>query len=75
MSPQSIDSFALVWLFRYWAWHWAEAIPATFFTRKIFLEDFNVMNPFYKQTLFLMGKGERDKAITNYGQLVYLQRG
>lgn len=33
-------------------------------TRKIFLEDFNAMNPFYKQTLFLTGKGERDKAIT-----------
>jgi hypothetical protein len=46
-----------------------------FFTRKIFLEDFSAMNPFYKQTLFLTGKGERDKAVTNYGQLVYLQRG
>jgi hypothetical protein len=46
-----------------------------FFTRKIFLEDFNARNPFYKQTLFLTGKGERDKAIANYDQLVYLQRG
>jgi hypothetical protein len=41
-----------------------------FFTRKMFLEDFNAMNPFYKQTLFLTGKGERDKAIANYDQLL-----
>jgi Protein of unknown function (DUF2892) len=41
-----------------------------FFTRKIFLEDFNAMNPFYKQTLFLTGKGERDQAIANYEQLL-----
>jgi hypothetical protein len=41
-----------------------------FFTRKIFLEDFNALNPFYKQTLFLTGKGERDKAIANYEQLL-----
>jgi len=27
-----------------------------FFTRKLFIEDFNVMNNFYKQTLFLTGK-------------------
>jgi hypothetical protein len=41
-----------------------------FFTRKMFLEDFNAMYPFYKQTLFLTGKGEREKAIANYEQLV-----
>lgn len=41
-----------------------------FFTRKLFLEDFNAMNPFYKQTLFLTGKGERDKAIANYELLL-----
>lgn len=41
-----------------------------FFTRKIFLEDFNAMNPFYKQTLFLTGKGEREQAIANYEQLL-----
>jgi len=39
-------------------------------TRKLFLEDFNAMNPFYKQTLFMTGKGERDKAIANYEQLL-----
>lgn len=41
-----------------------------FFSRKIFLEDFNAMNPFYKQTLFLTGKGEREKAVANYEQLL-----
>jgi hypothetical protein len=41
-----------------------------FFTRRLFLEDFNTMNVFYKQTLFMTGKGERDKAITNYEQLL-----
>ena len=28
------------------------------------------MNHFYKQTLFLTGKGEREKAIFNYDQWV-----
>lgn len=41
-----------------------------FFTRKFFLEDFNRMNNFYKQTLFLTGQGQRDEAISNYGKLV-----
>ena len=41
-----------------------------FFTRKLFIEDFNVMNNFYKQTLFLTGKNEREKAIANYENLI-----
>jgi len=41
-----------------------------FFTRKFFIEDFNVMNNFYKQTLFLTGKNEREKAIANYENLI-----
>jgi len=41
-----------------------------FFTRKLFIEDFNVTNNFYKQTLFLTGKNERDKAIANYENLI-----
>jgi len=41
-----------------------------FFSRKLFIEDFNVMNNFYKQTLFLTGKNERQKAITNYESLI-----
>jgi len=35
-------------------------------SRKWFLEDFNAMNHFYKQTLFLTGKNERVAANTNY---------
>ena len=41
-----------------------------FFTRKLFIEDFNVMNNFYKQTLFLTGKNEREKAVANYENLI-----
>lgn len=41
-----------------------------FLTRKMFLEDFNAMNPFYKQTLFFTGKGDREKALANYEQLL-----
>lgn len=40
------------------------------FTRKVFLEDFNAMNDFYKKTLFLTGKNEREQAIVNYESLV-----
>jgi hypothetical protein len=43
---------------------------SNFFTRKLFLEDFNAMNPYYKQTLFLTGKGERERAIANYEKLL-----
>jgi hypothetical protein len=41
-----------------------------FFTRKLFLEDFNAMNDYYKQTLFLTGKNERAKAIEKYDLLL-----
>lgn len=40
-----------------------------FFTRKLFLEDFNAMNEHYKQALFLSGKGDRNGAIINLDQL------
>lgn len=43
---------------------------SAFFTRKLFLEEFNAMNHFYKQTLFLTGKNEREKAVANYEKLV-----
>lgn len=46
------------------------AYGSHFFTRKFFLEDFNRMNNFYKQTLFLTGQGQRDEAFANYGKLV-----
>lgn len=43
---------------------------SSFFTRKLFLEDFNAMNDHYKQTLFLTGKNERVKANEKYDLLV-----
>ncbi|MDO8277935.1 MAG: DUF2892 domain-containing protein [Burkholderiaceae bacterium] len=43
---------------------------SAFFTRKLFLEDFNSMNTFYKQTLFLTGKNERKQALDNYEKLL-----
>lgn len=42
---------------------------SAFFTRNFFLEDFNAMNHFYKQTLFLTGKEQREEAIANLDQL------
>ena len=41
-----------------------------FVTKKAFLEDFNAMNDHYKQTLFLTGKNEREKANAKYALLV-----
>jgi hypothetical protein len=46
------------------------AYGSQFFSKKFFLEDFNAMNNFYKQTLFLTGKSEREKAVANYDQLL-----
>jgi hypothetical protein len=43
---------------------------SNFFTRKLFLEDFNAMNDHYKQTLFLTGKAERTKANAKYNLLM-----
>jgi len=43
----------------------AGAYGSIFFSRKFFLEDFNAMNNFYKQALFLSGKEDRDGAVQN----------
>ena len=45
------------------------AYGSMFFSRKLFLEDFNSMNAHYKQALFLTGKGDREGAISNLDQL------
>lgn len=42
---------------------------SAFLTRKFFLEDFNAMNHFYKQTLFLTGREQRPEAIANLDRL------
>ncbi|WP_158558912.1 YgaP family membrane protein [Rhodoferax lacus] len=46
------------------------SFASSFFSRKVFLEDFNVMNDHYKQTLFLTGKNERAKANAKYDLLI-----
>jgi len=43
---------------------------SNFFTKKIFLEDYNKMNQYYKQTLFYTGQGARPEALSNYTYLV-----
>lgn len=39
-------------------------------TKKKFLEDFNHMNNYYKQTLFLTGQSKREEAKTQYDSLI-----
>lgn len=43
---------------------------SNFFTKKFFLEDYNRMNNYYKQTLFNTGNEKRDESIANYNSLV-----
>jgi len=43
---------------------------SAFFTKKFFLDDYNQMNNFYKQTLLYTGQDKREEAMTNYNQLV-----
>ncbi len=40
-----------------------------FFSKKFFLEDFNRMNNFYKQTLFNTGQDKRSESVKNYESL------
>ncbi len=47
-----------------------ESAGSMMVTRKKFLEAFNHMNGFYKQTLFLTGQSKRDEAKIQYDQLV-----
>lgn len=46
------------------------AYYSNFFTRKIFLEDYNSMNNYYKQVLFNTGQNKRPESIANYEGLV-----
>jgi hypothetical protein len=43
---------------------------SNFFTKKFFLEDYNRMNNYYKQTLFFTGKDKRAESVDNYEKLV-----
>lgn len=51
-------------------WLLGGSYGSAFVTRKLFLEDFNAMNHFYKQTLFLTGKGQRVEAVRNLDEWV-----
>lgn len=46
------------------------SFASSFFTSKLFLKDFNAMNEEYKQTLYLTGKNEREKAVAHYENLL-----
>ena len=59
----TISALILVTLF-------AGSYASSFFTRKLFVEDFNAMNNNYKQTLFNTGQNKRPESITNYEKLV-----
>lgn len=48
----------------------AGSYGSIFFTKKIFVEDFNVMNADYKQTLFETGQEKRQESRRNYDKLV-----
>jgi len=48
----------------------AGSYASNFFSKKIFLEDFNLMNNNYKQTLFYTGQGNRQESIVNYDKLL-----
>ncbi len=43
---------------------------SAFFTKKFFLEDYNRMNQYYKQTLFFTGQNNRTEAMSNYATLL-----
>lgn len=44
---------------------------SNFLTKKFFLEDYNKMNNYYKQTLFYTGQEKRYLALDNYNKLVH----
>ncbi|MCL4299854.1 MAG: DUF2892 domain-containing protein [Anaerolineae bacterium] len=48
----------------------AGSYASDFFSRKFFLDDFNRMNNYYKQTLFTTGQQDREKAVENYERLI-----
>lgn len=46
------------------------SFASSFLTSKLFLKDFNAINEEYKQTLYLTGKNEREKAVAHYENLL-----
>jgi len=43
---------------------------SAFFTKKLFLDDYNRMNNYYKQTLFYTGQDKRVESVANYDKLI-----
>jgi len=43
---------------------------SAFFTKKFFLDEYNHMNNYYKQTLFYTGQDKREESIANYNNLI-----
>jgi len=48
----------------------AGSFYSNFFTKKFFLEDYNQMNQYYKQTLFQTGQNNRTESLANYSALI-----
>jgi hypothetical protein len=62
----SITTFVIVFIIIFIAGSYF----SNFFTKKFFLEDYNKMNQYYKQTLFYTGQGLRSESLDNYNKLV-----
>lgn len=60
-------SFLLFWIIIFLS---VGSYASIFLTEKIFVEDFNVMNKDYKQTLFETGQEKRKESKENYDKLV-----
>lgn len=73
-ASRSAHEMGMAWKVLGWAALLALCVGGSygsmFFSRKLFLEEFNAMNHFYKQTLFLTGKDEREKANAEYDHLM-----
>lgn len=70
-KEKTISKFYKIWLIALfillailWSYY------SNFFTKKIFLEDYNTMNNYYKQTLFNTWKDNREESINNYNLLL-----
>ncbi len=66
ISKLFLGIFTIIFLIVGIGWSYA----SIFFTKKFFLEDYNRMNNYYKQTLFNTGKEKRAESIMNYDLLI-----
>jgi len=70
----SVGKMSPIWRWVGWLALWVllfgGSYGSAFFSRQLFLQEFNAMNHFYKQTLFLTGKNEREPAVANWEKMV-----